>query len=232
MKTPPSPPPPPGKSSYWSSATCILEKQAEDTIGAEYLKLAGDTRHNDIYRMVRQSGRQPPPPPAQQSLAGPSPHVPQVGVNGPVASPQAWQTGIIVPLWKRKGGRTDNNTWRGIVLLSVGSKVVARICALRLSRWSAPWLNRASSEGARRRPQAPRDRACVGAGHRAPAPLPHLFRGGVRPICHLNHGGRGRPSCHASRSLSFCRSTCSGGKACIIRVRQACLSWARRNQSS
>eukprot|EP00438_Fugacium_kawagutii_P009511 Skav209387 [mRNA] locus=scaffold3334:137441:141157:+ [translate_table: standard] len=56
--------------------------------------------------------------------------------------PQAWRTGVIVPLWKKKGDRKNKNTWRGITLLSVGSKVVARICALRLSRWCAPWLNK------------------------------------------------------------------------------------------
>ena len=55
--------------------------------------------------------------------------------------PQAWTKGIIFPLWKRKGDRHDRNTWRGITLLSVGSKLVARICAARLQRWTRTWLN-------------------------------------------------------------------------------------------
>ena len=49
--------------------------------------------------------------------------------------------GVIFPLWKRKGDRHDKNTWRGITLLSVGPKRVARICAARLQRWTQPWLN-------------------------------------------------------------------------------------------
>lgn len=48
---------------------------------------------------------------------------------------------IIFPLWKRKGDRHDRNTWRGITLLSVGSKLIARICAACLQRWAKTWLN-------------------------------------------------------------------------------------------
>jgi ribonuclease HI len=55
--------------------------------------------------------------------------------------PKRWREGIIFPLWKRKGSRHDRNTWRGITLLSVGSKVVARIVAGRLQVWSSTWSN-------------------------------------------------------------------------------------------
>ena len=48
--------------------------------------------------------------------------------------PKARSKGVIFPLWKRKGDRHEKNTWRGITLLSVGSKLVARICAARLQR--------------------------------------------------------------------------------------------------
>ena len=41
---------------------------------------------------------------------------------------------------KQKGNRDDKNTWRGITLLSVGSKLVARIVASRISQWSEEWL--------------------------------------------------------------------------------------------
>ena len=42
---------------------------------------------------------------------------------------------MVVPLWKRKGNKKDKNTWRGITLLSVGSKLLARVVAARLRSW-------------------------------------------------------------------------------------------------
>ena len=54
--------------------------------------------------------------------------------------PESWNKGIVVPLWKQKGDRTDKNTWRGITLLSVGSKLLARVVAQRVQAWSEPWL--------------------------------------------------------------------------------------------
>ena len=41
--------------------------------------------------------------------------------------PSDWKRGIIVPLWKGKGDRQDCNAYRGVTLLSVPSKVLARI---------------------------------------------------------------------------------------------------------
>ena len=32
-----------------------------------------------------------------------------------------------IPLWKQRGDKTDTSTWRGITLLSVGSKLLAAI---------------------------------------------------------------------------------------------------------
>ena len=56
--------------------------------------------------------------------------------------PQRWRDGIIFPLGKRKvGSRHDKNTWRGIKLLSVRPKLVARIVAGRLQVWSRKWQN-------------------------------------------------------------------------------------------
>ena len=40
--------------------------------------------------------------------------------------PEEWTTAIQVPLWKKKGKRSDKNTWRGITLLSVGTKLLVR----------------------------------------------------------------------------------------------------------
>ena len=49
--------------------------------------------------------------------------------------PSEWCIGLVVPLWKRKGNKKDKNTWRGITLLSVGSKLLARVVATRLRSW-------------------------------------------------------------------------------------------------
>ena len=60
-----------------------------------------------------------------------------VNRSGPgeeVAWPAEWCVGLVVPLWKRKGNKKDKNTWRGITLLSVGSKLLARVVA-RLRSW-------------------------------------------------------------------------------------------------
>ena len=46
--------------------------------------------------------------------------------------PSDWKRGIIVPLWKGKGNRQDCNAYRGVTLLSVPSKVLARILLNRI----------------------------------------------------------------------------------------------------
>ncbi|KAI8519281.1 hypothetical protein Bbelb_025380 [Branchiostoma belcheri] len=48
------------------------------------------------------------------------------------------KSGIMVPLFK-KGDRKDVNNYRGVCLLSMCSRVLARVIAKRLSRW-AEWL--------------------------------------------------------------------------------------------
>ena len=54
--------------------------------------------------------------------------------------PEDWSTGIVVPLWKQKGDKKDKNTYRGITLLSVGSKILARVVAQRVQQWSETWI--------------------------------------------------------------------------------------------
>lgn len=54
--------------------------------------------------------------------------------------PEAWSKGIVAPLWKKKGDRSDKSTYRGITLQSVGSKLLARVVAQRIQQWSEPWL--------------------------------------------------------------------------------------------
>lgn len=55
--------------------------------------------------------------------------------------PQEWKVGLVVPLWKRKGEKTEKNTWRGVTLLSVGTKVMARLITNRLARWANQWIH-------------------------------------------------------------------------------------------
>ena len=43
---------------------------------------------------------------------------------------------MVVPLYKMKGDREDANNYRGVCLLSIGSRIVARICAARLMVWA------------------------------------------------------------------------------------------------
>ena len=52
-----------------------------------------------------------------------------------VVWPYEWCIGLVVPLWKRKGNKNDKNTWHGLTLLSVGSKLLARVVGSRLRSW-------------------------------------------------------------------------------------------------
>ena len=54
--------------------------------------------------------------------------------------PSEWKVAIQVPLWKRKGKNKDKNTWRGITLLSVGTKVIASVVATRSQKWTESFL--------------------------------------------------------------------------------------------
>ena len=46
--------------------------------------------------------------------------------------PSDWKRGIIVPLWKGKGNPQDCNIYRGVTLLSVPSKVLAKVLLARI----------------------------------------------------------------------------------------------------
>ena len=52
-----------------------------------------------------------------------------------VVWPAEWCSGPVIPLWQCKGHKKDKNSWRGITLLSVGSKLIARVVATRLRSW-------------------------------------------------------------------------------------------------
>ena len=97
-----------------------------DMFMAEYLKLGGPLLFEEVFTLIRSIWHR-----ALQSVPG----------NEAESVPSHWLEGTIIPLWKQKGDRRNKNTWRGITLLSVGSKLLARVCAARLGRWSHPWLN-------------------------------------------------------------------------------------------
>ena len=92
---------------------------------AEFYKYGPDELRDEINSCVRQMWQN-----AKSAVAG------QEAADWP----ESWNKGIVVPLWKQKGDRTDKNTWRGITLLSVGSKLLARVVAQRVQVWSEPWL--------------------------------------------------------------------------------------------
>ena len=44
--------------------------------------------------------------------------------------------GVVVPLYKLKGANDDPNNYRGVVLLAMGRRLVARVTASRLKKWA------------------------------------------------------------------------------------------------
>ena len=56
--------------------------------------------------------------------------------NGAEMWEDTLKIGMVVPLYKGKGCRDDANNYRGVCLLSLGSRIVARICAIRLQQWA------------------------------------------------------------------------------------------------
>ena len=76
-------------------------------IHAEFLKAGGDGAVEALHAILR-----------------------SVWMTGEI--PSDWKRGIIVPLWKGKGDRRDCNAYRGVTLLSVPSKVLAKILLTRI----------------------------------------------------------------------------------------------------
>ena len=56
-------------------------------------------------------------------------------------APMEWRQSIIIPIWKRKGDRTECSQYRGIRLLSQSSKVFARILEKRIRYIVEPQLS-------------------------------------------------------------------------------------------
>ena len=84
----------------------------EDEVSAEFLKFGGNINlWEAVVRVCR-----------EQWLL-----LTEVAPGAEVVWPEEWCVGLVVPLWKRKGNKRNKNTWRGITLLSVGSKFLARV---------------------------------------------------------------------------------------------------------
>ena len=102
----------------------------EDGFVAEYLKYGGPGLTEIVVRLVRRLWE---------------------GASGAEAGlearswPQSWCRALVVPMWKRKGCAKDKNNYRGITLLNVGSKVLARIVATRVAKWAEGWLGEENS---------------------------------------------------------------------------------------
>ena len=93
---------------------------------AEFYKYGSPTLRNQINNLVRHTWQAATEaPPGQEATNWPT----------------AWNTGTVIPLWKKKGSPRDKNTYRGITLLSVGSKLLARVVAQRLQTWTETWLH-------------------------------------------------------------------------------------------
>lgn len=101
-----------------------------DDMVAEYFRYGGDTLKEEVFSHVRRAW-------AQAADADP-------GTEAD-AWPAEWRDALMCPLWKKKGSMNDKNTWRGIVLLSLGSKVLARVVATRTGKWSEGFLHQNQS---------------------------------------------------------------------------------------
>ena len=97
----------------------------EDQLLAEMFKYGGKALRKEIAEAVRSAWREA-----------------AYGEGGEEARgwPEAWKVAIQIPIWKQKGSRSDKNTFRGITLLSVGTKVLARVVSARVQRWSEEFL--------------------------------------------------------------------------------------------
>ena len=87
-----------------------------DEVTAELLKFGGDSFWEAVVRVCR-----------EQWLL-----LTEAAPGEVVSWPAEWCVGLVVPLWKKKGSRKEKGNWRGITLLSVGSKLLARVVATRL----------------------------------------------------------------------------------------------------
>ena len=55
--------------------------------------------------------------------------------------PQEWLIAIVILLWKKKQPKSNKGSWRGVTLLNVGFKIIARILANRLQEFSTQFMD-------------------------------------------------------------------------------------------
>ena len=109
-------------------------RPGKDKFVAELLKYGGKHLRKKVYQTVREMWKR-----AAEAEDG------EEGEQWP----PSWRIGLVVPLWKKKGKKSDKNTWRGVTLLSVGAKLMARLVAMCMQQWSETWLDE-SQNGFRR----------------------------------------------------------------------------------
>lgn len=97
----------------------------EDEMLAEYLKMGSEEVFDKVFTIVDIMWQR-----ATQAA------------DGEEASgwPPEWNTALVCPLFKNKGSRTDKGNYRGITLLSVGTKLLARVVAERTQVHSESFL--------------------------------------------------------------------------------------------
>ena len=91
----------------------------EDKVTAELLQFGGEKIWDVVVRVCR-----------EQCLL-----LTEAAPGAEVVWPDEWCVGLVISLWKHKGNERDKNTWRGVTLLSVGSKLLSRVVASRLRSW-------------------------------------------------------------------------------------------------
>ena len=117
----------PDDDEIWKSAEKMKCGKAagEDDVAVEMIRFAGNALKKAVCEIVRKHWRE-----AGEAEAG----------NEADKWPDEWKIALQVPLWKKKGERSDKNTWRGITLSSVGTKLVARVVASRIQTWLKKYL--------------------------------------------------------------------------------------------
>lgn len=93
----------------------------DDGVTTEMLRWAPPPIQHHLFALVQQLWN--------QTLTAPP--------DAPVENwPQEWLQATVIPLWKNKHPKLNKNNWRGVVLLSVGSKLLARIVASRIQAFT------------------------------------------------------------------------------------------------
>ena len=84
----------------------------EDNVRMIYIRMAGPEIHNEVCKLVR-----------------------YMFTSDAAEWEEALKIGLVIPLFK-KGDKDDSNNYRGVVLLAMASRILARILANRLRLWA------------------------------------------------------------------------------------------------